>query len=58
MTDTRTKIGELDALVCQDETLQEDLLSVNALLDIGFKLTMVKDRGLFSNETMGVKIHV
>ena len=58
VTDTRTKIGDLDALICQDETLKEDLLSVNPLLDIGCKLTMDKDRGLLSNETTGVKIHV
>ena len=59
MTDTRTRIGELDALVCQDYTLQEDLLNVNPLLDIGFTLTMMdKDRGLLLNVNMGVKIHV
>ena len=51
--------GELDALVCQDYTLQEDLLNVNPLLDIGFTLTMMdKDRGLLLNVNMGVKIHV
>ena len=38
--------------------LQEDLLSVNPLLDIGFKLTMDKNRGLLLNESTGVKIHV
>ena len=58
MTDTRTRIGELDALVCQDYTLQEDLLNVNPLLDIGFTLTMDKDRGVLLNENTGVKIHV
>lgn len=34
---TRTKFGDLDALVCQDETPQEALLSINPPLDIGFK---------------------
>ena len=58
MTDQKTRIGELDALVCDDNVLQEDLLSVNPLLDIGFKLTMDKDRGLLRNESTGVLIHV
>ena len=58
VTDQKTRIGELDALVCKDNALQEDLLSVNPLLDIGFKLTMDKDKGTLSNESTGVKIHV
>ena len=58
VTDQKTRIGELDALVCKDNALQEDLLSVNPLLDIGFKLTMDKDKGTLSNEATGVKIHV
>ena len=58
VTDQVTRIGDLDALVCNDNVLQEDLLSVNPLLDIGFKLTMDKDKGLLSNDATGVKIHV
>ena len=40
---TKTRIGELDALECNDGVLQEDLLSVNPLLELGFKLTMEKE---------------
>ena len=53
-----TRIGDIDALICNDNVLQEDLLSVNPLLDIGFKLTMDKDKGLLRNEKTGVNIHV
>ena len=58
VTSTRTRIGELEALVCEDNVLQEDLLSVNPLLDSGFKLTMDKDKGLLINEATGARIHV
>ena len=54
----RTQIGELEALVCEDKDLNEDLVSINPLLDIGFKLTMESSCGKLSNEETGHVIHV
>ena len=43
-------IGEIEALVCPDKDLAEDLLiSINPLLDHGFNLTMEKDEGRLHN---------
>ena len=58
VTDKKTTIGDVEALICEDGILQEDLLSVNPLLDIGFKLTMNKSSGLLHNEETGATIHV
>lgn len=32
-TTQRTSIGEMEALICPDDQLQEDLVSINPLLD-------------------------
>ena len=58
VTDKKTTIGDVEALICEDGILQEDLLSGNPLLDIGFKLTMNKASGLLHNEETGASIHV
>ena len=58
VTDKKTIIGDVEALICEDGILQEDLLSVNSLLDIGFKLTMNKSSGLLHNEATGASINV
>ena len=58
VTDKKTTIGDVEALICEDGILQEDLLSVNPLLDIGFKLTMNKSSDLLHNEETGATIHV
>ena len=57
-TDMQTTIGRLPAIVCKDADLQEDLISVNPLLDAGFKLTMEGDQGILKNEASGETIDV
>ena len=54
----RAKIGTLEALVCQDRDLNEDLVSINPLLDIGFNLTMGPSSGTLTNQRSGHTIHV
>ena len=44
-TDIRAKIGSLEAIVCKDSDLAEDLISLNPLLDMGFQLTMERKEG-------------
>ena len=51
-TNLRARIGYLDAC------LNEDLVSVNPILDAGFTLTMERNEGLFKNETTGASIKV
>ena len=58
VTDKKTNIGPIEAIVCPDNVLQEDLLSINPFMDIGFKLTLDKDEGTLFNESTGVRIHV
>ncbi len=57
-TDMQTTIGRFPAIVCKDRDLQEDLISVNPLLDAGFKLTMEGDQGTLTNEDSGTTIDV
>ena len=58
VTDKKTNIGPIEAIICPDNVLQEDLLSINPFMDIGFKLTLDKDEGTLFNESTGVRIHV
>ena len=51
-------VGQLPAIVCDDRDLKEDLISVNPLLDAGFKLTMEADFGILVNESTQQTIHV
>ena len=57
-THRQAQLGELEAIVCADQDLHEDLISVNPLLDKGFKLTMEADRGELTNAQSGVSIGV
>ena len=58
VTHDHASIGELPAIVCDDNDLKEDLGSVNPLLDSGYKLTMESEfRTLFNEETQQT-IHV
>ena len=57
-TDQHAKVGELDALVCKDNQLCEDLISINPLLDVGFHLTMDADSGQLTNSETGASIRV
>ena len=57
-TDRQAQLGDLEAIVCSDTDLNEDLISVNSLLDKGFKLTMESDSGELKNESTGVSIGV
>ena len=52
------QLGQLEAIVCADKDLHEDLVSVNPLLDKGFRLTMESDRGVLVNDQTGVSIGV
>ena len=54
----RAKIGTLEALVWQDRDLNEDLVSINPLLDIGFNLTMGPSSGTLTNQRSAHTIHV
>ena len=53
-----TRIGDFNAIVCPDACLGEDLVSVNPMLDAGFKLVMEKTEGLLTNEDSGANIKV
>ena len=53
-----TRIGDFNAIVCPDTCLSEDLVSVNPMLDAGFKLVMEKTEGLLTNEDSGASIKV
>ena len=57
-TDLEANLGNLKAIVCKDADLHEDLISVNPLLDIGFKLTMEHDCGILEHERTGATITV
>ena len=59
-TDTHqtVNIGEIEALVCPDKDLTEDLISINPLLDHGFNLTMERDEGMLHNPNTDAVIHV
>ena len=57
-TDIRAKIGNLEAIVCKDSDLTEDLISLNPLLDMGFQLTMESKEGTLHNPAMDATIHV
>ena len=57
-TNLRARIGHLDAIVCPDSCLSEDLVSVSPILDAGFTLTMERNEGLLRNETSGASIKV
>ena len=57
-TDIRAKIGDLDAIVCKDSDLTEDLISLNPLLDMGFQLTMESKEGTLYNPATDATIHV
>ena len=52
------QLGQLEAIVCAYKDLHEDLVSVNPLLDKGFKFTIESDRGALVNEQTGVSIGV
>ena len=58
MTHDHASIGELPAIVCDDNDLKEDLVSVNPLLDSGYKLTMESEFGTLFNEETQQTIHV
>ena len=51
-------MGQLEAIVCADKDLHEDLISVNPFLDKGFALTMDADQGQLVNNQTGVTIGV
>ena len=51
-------IGQLPAIVCDDNDLQEDLISINPLLDSGFKLTIEANHGVLVNDSTQQTIHV
>ena len=55
-THQQTRLGQLEAIVCPDQDLHEDLISVNPLLDQGFRLTMQADRGELVNDERGTSI--
>ena len=60
-TDTHETVnsGKIEALVCPDKDLTEDLISINPLLDHGFNyLTMEKDEGRLHNPSTDAVIHV
>ena len=57
-THQQTQLGQLEAIVCADKELHEDLISVNPLLDKGFKLTMEADHGELVNEETGAAIGI
>ena len=54
----QAQLGQLEAIVCADKDLHEDLISVNPLLDKGFTLTMDADQGQLVNNQTGVTIGV
>ena len=58
ITRDHVTIGQLPAIVCKDHDLQEDLISINPLLDTGFKLTIEADHGVLVNESTRQTIHV
>ena len=58
VTHDHASIGELPAIVCDDNDLKEDLVSVNPLLDSGYKLTMESEFGTLFNEETQQTIHV
>ena len=57
-TNTQTSLGGLPAIVCEDHSLHEDLISVNPLLDSGYTLTMTGRQGTLTNEEDGSSIQV
>ena len=57
-SNTHARIGHLDAIVCPDSCLSEDLVSVNPILDAGFTLTMERNEGLLTNGETGASIKV
>ena len=48
----------MEALVCPDKDLTEDLVSINPLLDYGFNLTMERNEGRLHNPDTDATIHV
>ena len=58
VTHDHASIGPLPAIVCNDNDLMEDLVSVNPLLDSGYKLTMESGYGTLFNEETQQTIHV
>ena len=44
--------------MCEDRNLQEDLISVNPLLDAGYRLTMEGNHGTLTNDEAGSSISV
>ena len=57
-TNRQTNLGGLPAIVCEDRNLQEDLISVNPLLDAGYRLTMEGNHGTLTNDEAGSSISV
>ena len=57
-TNRQTNLGGLPAIVCEDRNLQEDLISVNPLLDAGYRLTMEGNHGTLTKDEAGSSISV
>ena len=58
VTHDHASIGPLPAIVCNDNDLKEDLVSVNPLLDSGYKLTMESGYETLFHEETQQTIHV
>ena len=54
----KTRLGPIEAIICPDNTLQEDLLSINPFIDIGFKLNLSHNEGTLYHDSTGATIHV
>ena len=57
-THQQTQLGQREAIGWADKDRHEDLISVNPLLDKGFKLTMEADHGELVNEETGAAIGI
>ena len=58
ITNQLAQLGQFNAIVCNDNDLHEDLISVNPLLDAGYRLTMDANRGTLINQDTGSSILV
>ena len=57
-TNQTANIIQIEALVCPDKDLTEDLVSIDPLLDYGFNLIMEKNEGRLHYPETDATIHV
>ena len=58
VSQTEARIGRYPALVCNDEDLAEDLVSINPFLDSGFNLILRRSGGFLEHPETGEKIAI